>query len=62
MQAIKKIYWWYYDNFLETELLKHYIYSILQQNKFNIINIKFKFRVLEAPLMDENMGTKISIP
>ena len=22
------------------------------------MNIKFKFRILEAPLMDENMGTK----
>ena len=44
---------------LETEMLKHkYIHSILQQNKFNTINIKFKFGILEAPLMDENMDTK----
>ena len=53
----------------ETEMLKHkYIHSILQQNKFNTINVKFKFntvnvkfkfRILEAPLMNENMDTKI---
>ena len=35
------------------------MHSILQQNKFNTINIKFKFRILETPLMDENMDTKI---
>ena len=35
-------------------MLKHkYIYSILQQ---------FKFRILEAPIIDENMDTKIWIP
>ena len=45
----------------ETEMLKHkYIHSILQRNKFNTINIKFKFRILEAPLMDENKDTKMS--
>ena len=53
MQANKKLYWW----------LKHkYIHNILQQNKFGTINIKFKFRILEAPLMDENVGAKIWIP
>ena len=47
----------------ETEMLKYkYIHSILQQNKFNNINIKFKFRILDALLMDENMDTKIWIP
>ena len=40
-------------------MLKHkYIHSILEQNKFNTIIIKFKFTILEAPLMDENMDTK----
>ena len=49
MQAIKKtIYWWQYGNFL---------HSILQQNKFNSINIKFKFRILEALLMDHIMDS-----
>ena len=62
MQAIKK----YIDDNMatfETEMLKYkYIHSILQQNKFNNINIKFKFRILDALLMDENMDTKIWIP
>ena len=41
-------------------MLKHkYILSILQQNKFSTINIKFKFRTLEAQSMDEHMDTKI---
>ena len=41
-------------------MLKHKdIHSNLQQNKFNNININFKFRILQAPLMDENMDTKI---
>ena len=39
-----------------------YIHSILQQNKFKTINIQFKFRFLEAPLMDENMDTETWIP
>ena len=44
-------------------MLKHkYIYSILQQNKFNTINIKFKFTILEEALMNENKDTKIWIP
>ena len=44
-------------------MLKHkYVESILQQIKFNTINIKFKFRILEASLVDENMDTKILIP
>ena len=44
-------------------MLKHkYKHSILQQNKFNTINIKFTIIILEAPLMDENMDTKIWIP
>ena len=38
------------------------MHSILQQKKFNTINIKFKFRILEAPLMEENMDTEILIP
>ena len=62
MQAIKIIYWWPYGNFLNLKYLNISIYSILQQNKFNTINIKFKFRILEVPLMDENMDTKIWIP
>ena len=44
-------------------MLKHkYMHNILQQNNSNTINIKFKFRILEAPLMDENINTKIWIP
>ena len=47
----------------ETEMLTHkYIHSNFKQSKFNIINIKFKFRILEAPLMDENMDAKIWSP
>ena len=34
-----------------------FLHSILQQNKFNSINIKFKFRILEALLMDDNMDS-----
>ena len=46
----------------KTEILKHkYIHSILQKNKFSTINIKFKFRILVAPLMDKNMDVKIWI-
>lgn len=42
---------------------KHkHIHTIFQQNQFNIINIKLKFRILEAPLIDENMDTIIWIP
>ena len=41
-------------------MLEHkYIHRILQQNKFNTIHIKFRFRILETPLMDENMDNKI---
>ena len=36
-----------------------YIHRILQQNKFNTIHIKFRFRILETLLMDENMDNKI---
>ena len=49
MQAIKKIY---IDDNMTT-----FLHSILQQNKFNSINIKFKFRILEALLMDDNMDS-----
>ena len=49
MQAIKKIY--IDDN------MTNFLHSILQQNKFNSINIKFKFRILEALLMDDNMDS-----
>ena len=49
MQAIKKIY---IDDNMTT-----FLHSILQQNKFNSINIKFKFRILEALLMDGNMDS-----
>ena len=38
-----------------------YMHSILEQNKFITINIKFNIRILEAPLVDENMDTKIWI-
>ena len=39
-------------------MLKYkYIHSISQQNKFNTINFKFKFRILEVQLMDENMDS-----
>lgn len=44
-------------------MLKYkYIHSILQENKFNAINIKFKFTILEGALMDGNIDTKIWIP
>ena len=49
MQAIKKIY---IDDNMTT-----FLHSILQQNKFNSIDIKFKFRILEALLMDDNMDS-----
>ena len=49
MQAIKKIY--IDDNMIT------FLHSILQQNKFNSINIKFKFRILEALLMDHIMDS-----
>ena len=49
MQAIKKIY---IDDNMTT-----FLHSILQQNKFNSINIKFKFRILEVLLMDDNMDS-----
>ena len=62
MQAIKIIYWWLYGNFLNLKYLSISIYSILQQNKFITININSKFRILEVPLVDENMDTKIWIP
>ena len=62
MQASKK----YIDDHMTTfwnKNTKHnYMHSILQQKKFNTINIKFKFRILEAPLMEENMDTEILIP
>ena len=46
----------------ETEIVKQkYMHSILQQSNFNTIKIKFKFGILEAPLMDENMNTRIWI-
>ena len=34
-----------------------FLHSILQQNKFNSINVKFKFRILEALLMDHIMDS-----
>ena len=44
-------------------MFKHkYVHSILQQSKFSNIIIKFKFRIQEVTLMDENMDTKIWIP
>ena len=38
-------------------LKQKYIHSILKQNKLNTINIKFKFRIIELLLMDENMDS-----
>ena len=38
-------------------LKQKYIHSILKQNKLNTINIKFKFRIIEPLLMDENMDS-----
>ena len=63
MQAIKLMLMTEWQLF-ETEMVKYkYIHSILQQHKFNNINIfgfdidwcschSLKFRILEAPLMD----------
>ena len=57
MQAIKKILMTIWQLF-KTEMLKQkYIHSILKQNKLNTINIKFKFRIIELLLMDENMDS-----
>ena len=38
------------------------IYTVFyNKTKFNIISIKFEFRILEASLIDENMDNKIWI-
>ena len=34
------------------------MHSTLQQNKVSTTNIKFKFKILETPSMNENMDTK----
>ena len=36
-------------------------YTVFGNKTFKNMNIKFKFRILEAPLMDGKMGTKIWI-
>ena len=62
MQAIKKIYWRPYDNFLKQKCLNITICKVFcNKKKYNTINIKFKFRILEAPVMEENMDTEILI-
>ena len=51
----KNKYWWQCDNFLKPKCFKHkYINSILQQNKFNTINI-FGFDIVWCSIIEGNV-------
>ena len=53
-----------YDNLLKQKCLNKIILTVFcnKNKQFNTINITFKFRILEAPFIEENMDIKILIP